>query len=102
MKNYTNLLEKAIKIADDRQKSYGPAERSVGKAVAILDVAFNINLSKEQFCLVLASLKLARSQDNNGQDSVIDLVNYLCMARAFEEEENAPPDAIYDKCDNCN
>ena len=77
--NYTNILEDCIKIANERQASYGEASENLQKTCDILHVAFGIEMNPSQLALVLVALKLSREQTQHKPDNILDMVNYLCI-----------------------
>lgn len=86
MKNYSEILKEAAKIADERQKQYGEAVESVGLACKILEETFNIKLSVLQFCYVMVALKLSRQKFKFKKDNLIDAINYLAIGIMSEEK----------------
>ena len=79
MNNYTNILEDCIKIANERQASYGESSSSLQKTCDILRVAFNIELTTPELALVLVALKLSREKNQHKDDNIKDCINYLAI-----------------------
>ena len=84
--NYTDILRECIKIAKERQLSYGKATESIKKSVDILKELFNIILTPTEFCFVMVSLKLGRGNFKFKKDSLIDCINYLAIGIACQEK----------------
>lgn len=79
MKNYTEILKTCISIAEDRQKHYGEASKSLEKCSDILKDVFNIDLNVEEICKVLIALKLSRLNYKFKEDSYMDIINYIAI-----------------------
>lgn len=78
--NYTQILEDCIKVANERQETYGEAKKSILLATEILETTFGIVMTEYEFCMVIVSLKLSRLKFQYKEDSMLDIVNYICMA----------------------
>jgi len=79
-KNYTEILKKCIKVADDRQKQYGMTGFSMGLTSDILNLVFGIKLTKTELAKVLIAFKFAREKFDHKEDNILDAVNYLCIS----------------------
>ncbi len=78
--NYTKILKKCVKIADERQSQYGEASDGIKSANSILKAAFGINITEKEFCYVIIALKLSRQKEKHKDDNILDIINYLAIS----------------------
>ena len=77
--SYIKILKECIKVAEERQGQYGEASESLDLCSEILLNTFGLNLTPEQICQVLISLKLSRANYKFKKDSLLDIINYIAI-----------------------
>ena len=72
-----SLLLQAEKIVNgDRNDQYGDAKQAFKEYSGILKTTFNIELTPEEICKVMMSIKLGRLKHKFKEDSLLDLIGY--------------------------
>lgn len=83
---YATQLRQCAKIAEDRQKKYGPPDENFELISQICDVCFDLKISKEEIIQVMRATKIARDKHMQQEDNLLDEVNYAAMLANFRSQ----------------
>lgn len=80
--NAAMLLQHAVGVIENRERSYGPAAESFEAIAARWSLVLGITVTPAQVALCLIDLKLARlSRDPSHLDSIVDVAGYAACLR---------------------
>ncbi len=76
--NRSEILEAARQaVTVDRAATHGDAERTFGRIAAVWSARLGIEITPDQFCILLVDLKTCRAWGNPGHaDSWVDVAGY--------------------------
>jgi len=87
-----NILEKANEIinnrAEEKERQYGPINKSMEKAADISSIISGKKISTEDVFIVLIALKLSRHSYGYKEDSLLDAVAYLGGLNNYLTKDN--------------
>lgn len=83
-----NILEKANQIiferAEEKQREYGPFDKSMEKAAKVASILCNKEISTEDFYKCMIALKVSRMAFNTKKDTMLDCVGYIAALDDFK------------------
>lgn len=76
-----NILKKANQIiferAEEKQREYGPFDKSMEEAAKVASILCNKEISTEDFYKCMIALKVSRMAFNTKKDTMLDCVGYI-------------------------
>ena len=83
-----NILEEANRIvnlrSEEKEREYGPFERSMAKAALLASELTEKEISVEDFYKCMIALKLSRLAFNSKEDTLLDAVAYLAAYNNYK------------------
>lgn len=83
-----NILEKANQIifdrAEEKQREYGPFDKSMESAAKVASILCNKEISTEDFYKCMVALKVSRMAFNTKKDTMLDCVGYIAALDDFK------------------
>ena len=83
------LLKDAELIMKNRKAQYGEAKKMFGKISRYWSIYLNRVVTLEDVSMMMALMKIARTNEDKTEDSYVDCINYCAFAGSFAiEAEN--------------
>lgn len=83
-----NILEKANEIinlrSEEKEREYGPFNKSMSKAASIASELCNKEITTEDFYKCMIALKISRMAYNLKEDTLLDAVAYIAALNNFK------------------
>lgn len=87
-----NILKKADEIinqrSEEKEREYGPFDKSMEKAAKISSELCNKNITTEDFYKCMIALKISRMAYNLKEDTLLDAVAYIGGLNNFNQNKN--------------
>lgn len=85
-----NILEKANEIvnlrSEEKERQYGPFDKSMEDAAKIASILCNKLISTEDFYKCMISLKMSRMAFNLKEDTMLDSVAYIAALNNYKNK----------------
>ena len=85
-----NILEKANEIvnlrSEEKERQYGPFDKSMEDAAKIASILCNKSISTEDFYKCMIALKMSRMSVNLKEDTLLDSVAYIAALNNFKNK----------------
>ena len=85
-----NILEKANEIvnlrSEEKERQYGPFDKSMEDAARIASILCNKSISTEDFYKCMIALKMSRMSVNLKEDTLLDSVAYIAALNNFKNK----------------
>ena len=85
-----NILEKANEIvnlrSEEKERQYGPFEKSMENSAKIASILCNKLISTEDFYKCMIALKISRMSVNLKEDTMLDSVAYIAALNNYKNK----------------
>jgi len=85
-----NILSKANEIinerAEEKERQYGPFDKSMEKAATVASELCNKVITTEDFYKCMIALKISRMAYNLKEDTLLDAVAYIAALNNYSNE----------------
>lgn len=85
-----NILEKANEIvnlrSEEKERQYGPFEKSMEDSAKIASILCNKLISTEDFYKCMIALKMSRMSVNLKEDTMLDSVAYIAALNNYKNK----------------